>query len=85
MDLLLINDYLKTYSGRDKIFRTLSYSAKLLTVCTSSKNTERKLKTFGSQMSECRVMLRLLDDLPMLHYIMTYGWGKKVNSCLFVQ
>ncbi|XP_050449810.1 peroxisomal membrane protein 11C [Cataglyphis hispanica] len=77
MDLLLINDYLKTYSGRDKILRTLSYSAKLLTVCTSSKDTERKLKTFGSQMSECRVMLRLLDDLPMLHYIMTYGWGKK--------
>lgn len=77
MDLLLINDYLNTYSGRDKILRTLSYSAKLLTVCTSSKNTEKKLKTFGSQMSECRVMLRLLDDLPTLHFIMTYGWGKK--------
>lgn len=77
MDLSLINDYLTTYSGRDKMLRTLSYSAKLLTVCTSSKNTEKKLKTFGSQMSECRVMLRLLDDLPTLHYIMTYGWGTK--------
>ncbi|GAB1859991.1 Peroxisomal membrane protein 11C [Camponotus japonicus] len=59
------------------MLRTLSYSAKLLTVCTSSKNTERKLKTFGSQMSECRVMLRLLDDLPTLHCIMSYGWGKR--------
>ncbi|XP_072759387.1 peroxisomal membrane protein 11C [Anoplolepis gracilipes] len=77
MDLSLINDYLKTYSGRDKMLRTLSYSAKLFTVCTSSKNTEKKLETFGSQMSHCRMMLRLLDDLPMLHYIITYGWGKK--------
>ncbi|EGI69226.1 PREDICTED: peroxisomal membrane protein 11C [Acromyrmex echinatior] len=77
MDLPLMSNYLETYSGRDKMLRTLSYTAKLLTVCTSSKNAEKKLKTFGSQMSECRVMLRLLDDLPALHYIMTYGWGKQ--------
>lgn len=78
MALPLMNDYLKTYSGRDKMLRTLSYVAKLLTVCTSSKSTEKKLKTFGSQMSECRVMLRVLDDLPTLHFVMTYGWGKQV-------
>ncbi|XP_024887496.1 peroxisomal membrane protein 11C [Temnothorax curvispinosus] len=77
MALPLTSDYLETYSGRDKMLRTLSYTAKLLTVCTSSKNTEKKLKTFGSQMSECRVMLRLLDDLPTLHCVMTYGWGKQ--------
>lgn len=77
MALPLMNDYLKTYSGRDKMLRTLSYVAKLLTVCTSSKSTEKKLKTFGSQMSECRVMLRVLDDLPTLHFVMTYGWGKQ--------
>ncbi|KYN23292.1 PREDICTED: peroxisomal membrane protein 11C [Trachymyrmex cornetzi] len=77
MDLPLMSNYLETYSGRDKMLRTLSYAAKLLTVCTSSKSAEKKLKTFGSQMSECRVMLRLLDDLPALHYMMTYGWGKQ--------
>ncbi|KYM79543.1 Peroxisomal membrane protein 11C [Atta colombica] len=77
MDLPLMSNYLETYSGRDKMLRTLSYAAKLLTVCTSSKSAEKKLKTFGSQMSECRVMLRLLDDLPSLHYMMTYGWGKQ--------
>jgi len=79
MDLPLMSNYLETYSGRDKMLRTLSYAAKLLTVCTSSKSAEKKLKTFGSQMSECRVMLRLLDDLPSLHYMMTYGWGKQVS------
>ncbi|XP_012525424.1 peroxisomal membrane protein 11C [Monomorium pharaonis] len=77
MDFSLMSNYLETYSGRDKMLRTLSYTAKLLTVCTSSKSTEKKLKTFGSQMSECRVMLRLLDDLPTLHYVITYGWGKQ--------
>lgn len=77
MDLPLVSNYLETYSGRDKMLRTLSYAAKLLTVCTSSEMTEKKLKTFGSQMSECRVMLRLLDDIPTLNYAMTYGWGKK--------
>nr|XP_012220425.1 PREDICTED: LOW QUALITY PROTEIN: peroxisomal membrane protein 11C [Linepithema humile] len=77
MDLPLVSDYLETYSGRDKMLRTLSYVAKLLTACTSSESTEKKLKTFGSKMSECRVMLRLLDDLPTLNYVMTYGWGKK--------
>lgn len=78
MDLPLLDDYLETYSGRDKMLRTMSYMAKLLTVCTSSKNSEKKLKTFGSKMSECRVMLRLLDDIPALHCMLTYGWGKQV-------
>jgi len=77
MAVPLVSDYLETYSGRDRMLRTLSYTAKLLTVCTSSKSTEKKLKTFGSKMSECRVMLRLLDDLPTLHCVMTYGWGKQ--------
>ncbi|KAL0122007.1 hypothetical protein PUN28_007061 [Cardiocondyla obscurior] len=72
-----MDDYLETYSGRDKMLRTLSYAAKFLTVCTSSESTEKKLKTFGSQMSECRTMLRLLDDLPMFHFALTYGWGKQ--------
>ncbi|EZA53224.1 hypothetical protein DMN91_004996 [Ooceraea biroi] len=80
MDFL--SDYLETNSGRDKIFRLLSYTAKLTTVCTSSKDTERKLKTFGSQMSECRVMLRLLDDIPALQEIMSYGWGKQESDWL---
>lgn len=77
MNLQTLNDYLETHSGRDKILKTLSYTAKLLTVC-SSKSVEKKLITFGSQMSKCRVMLRLLDDLPRLTDLIQYGWGKKV-------
>lgn len=78
MYLLLVSDYLDTYAGRDKALRTLSYTAKFLTIGTSSKSTEKKLNIFSSQMSEGRMILRMLDDLPTLNYVITYGWGKKV-------
>ncbi|XP_003703923.1 peroxisomal biogenesis factor 11c [Megachile rotundata] len=77
MNFALVSEYLETYEGRDKFLRTLSYMAKLATLGASSKEMENKLKIFGSQMSECRVILRLLDDIPMIHYAMSYGWGKE--------
>lgn len=76
MSIAVISDYLETYEGRDKFLRTLSYAAKFATLVTSLEETEKKLKIFSSRMSECRVILRLLDDIPMIHYAMTYGWGK---------
>lgn len=77
MNIALVSEYLETYQGRDKFLRTLSYLTKLATVGTTSKDAENKLKIFSSQMSGCRVILRLLDDIPMLHYAITYGWGEK--------
>ncbi|XP_029047393.2 peroxisomal membrane protein 11C [Osmia bicornis bicornis] len=77
MSIALVSEYLKTYEGRDKFLRTLSYMVKLATLGASSKEMENKLKIFGSQMSECRVILRLLDDIPMIHYALSYGWGKE--------
>lgn len=77
MNIALISEYLETYQGRDKFLRTLSYMAKFATLGILSKEIEEKFKIFSSQMSGCRVILRLLDDIPMIHYVMTYGWGKK--------
>lgn len=79
MDLAFVSQFMETHSGRDKILRTLSYMAKLLTVKTTCEVTEKNLKIFGSQMSNCRMTLRLLDDLPMLRYVTEYGWGKEVQ------
>lgn len=78
MTIALISEYLETHQGRDKFLRTLSYMAKFATLGTSSNETEKKLKIFSSQMSECRMILRLLDDIPTVHYAMKYGWGKEV-------
>ncbi|XP_033362262.1 peroxisomal membrane protein 11C [Bombus vosnesenskii] len=77
MTIALISEYLETHQGRDKFLRTLSYMAKFATLGTSSNETEKKLKIFSSQMSECRMILRLLDDIPTIHYAMKYGWGKE--------
>lgn len=77
MNIALISDYLDTYAGRDKFLRTLSYMAKLATVATTNKEAEVKCKIVSSQLSGCRVILRLLDDIPMLHYAMSYEWGRR--------
>ncbi|XP_017893583.1 peroxisomal membrane protein 11C-like [Ceratina calcarata] len=82
MSVALISEYLDTYQGRDKFLRTLSYIAKFATVGTSSNETEKKLRVISRQMSECRVILRLLDDIPVLHYALTYGWGKTETDWL---
>ncbi|XP_053978991.1 peroxisomal membrane protein 11C [Hylaeus volcanicus] len=82
MNIALISEYLETYQGRDKFLRTLSYTAKLATLGVSSKETEEKFKIFSSRMSECRTVLRLLDDIPIIHHAITYGWGMKETDWL---
>ncbi|XP_057326685.1 peroxisomal membrane protein 11C [Microplitis mediator] len=76
----LISDYLESYEGRDKLLRTLSYAAKLATVIPRSEDDRKKLKIFGSQMSNCRVILRLLDDIPTLNYAFKYDWTNKATD-----
>lgn len=79
MNISLISEILETYEGRDKFLKTLSYAAKLATGFSSSSVTTKKWKLFGSRMSECRVILRLMDDIPILHDTLTYGWGRQVS------
>lgn len=69
------SEFLETYSGRDKVMRLLYYSAQLISGLTNSK----KLDTFSEHLSECRTVLRLFDDLPMLNYTLMYGLGRKVS------
>ncbi|XP_025161515.1 peroxisomal membrane protein 11C isoform X2 [Harpegnathos saltator] len=59
------------------MLKTLSYTAKFLTVSTSTKNVQKKLKDIGSEMSEARMLLRLLDTFSALRSIIKYGWGKE--------
>lgn len=70
-----ICDVLDTYKGRDKVLRTLCYSAKLIGGLTSNPKFGKRMLTFSSQMSGTRAVLRLLDDLPMLKYNIEYGLG----------
>jgi peroxin-11C len=79
MTIEAISKFLSTHNGRDKVIRTLSYTAKLAAALVSSKDTVRKFETISAQLSACRTVLRLFDDIPMLNYTLTYGWGKEVE------
>jgi peroxin-11C len=72
-------DMLDTYTGRDKVIRTLCYTAKLAAGIYAKSDPEysNKLGLFSSKMSATRATLRLLDDLPMLQYSIEYGLGRK--------
>lgn len=67
---------LSSHQGRDKVIRTCCYASSLLSGFVKDKNAARLL-LFGARLSECRVVLRLFDDLPMLVYTCNYGMGKK--------
>lgn len=75
MSVSEIADFLETPTGKDKVIRTLCYAAKLASALVKTESTSEKLNSFGSQLSNCRVILRLLDDFPQLSCTIEYGLG----------
>ncbi|XP_043270082.1 peroxisomal membrane protein 11C [Venturia canescens] len=73
----VISEILESYDGRDKLLKLFTYSAKLATLFTKSPKTSEKFSQFGSKMSECRVILRLMSDVPILQGTIAYGWGRQ--------
>lgn len=61
------------------MLRTLCYSTKLIGGLSKNDVFAKRFTAFSSQMSNARAVLRLLDDLPMLHYTIEYGLGKHVS------
>ncbi|CAL9695094.1 unnamed protein product [Knipowitschia caucasica] len=77
---------LETYRGRDKVIRTACYGAQLVggVLCRGSSPSShgpaslrlgRSLLLLSSQLSQCRTVLRLFDDLSMLAFSHSYGLG----------
>ncbi|XP_787142.3 peroxisomal membrane protein 11C [Strongylocentrotus purpuratus] len=73
---------LQTYSGRDKVIRTVTYLLLMLSGISKSNENSKKLLTVSLQLSLCRTILRLFDDLPMLSYTLSYGLGRGERSTL---
>lgn len=71
---------LQTYSGRDKVIRTVTYLSLMLSGISKSNENSKKFLTVSLQLSLCRTILRLFDDLPMLSYTLSYGLGRGVSS-----
>lgn len=74
--------FMETYRGRDKAIRGTGYLAWMLAGILEKRNEtlSKKLFTVMSEMSNCRVILRLFDDAAMLGYSLKYGLGKKSES-----
>ncbi|XP_047231421.1 peroxisomal membrane protein 11C [Girardinichthys multiradiatus] len=74
---------LESYRGRDKIIRTVCYGSQLVggaltqkaEADASSQRLGKSLLLFSAQLSHCRTVLRLFDDLSMLAYSHSYGFG----------
>ncbi|XP_072924532.1 peroxisomal membrane protein 11C [Hemitrygon akajei] len=71
---------LESYRGRDRLVRTVCYSARLLgSLQLASRNgrpeLDRRLLRLSQELSNCRATLRLFDDLSMFLYSREYGLG----------
>ena len=70
---------LESYQGRDKIMRTVSFAACLGSGLVKNKELSQKLMRIMTEISSCRTILRLFDDMSMLAFTMKYGLGKHVS------
>ncbi|XP_063057108.1 peroxisomal membrane protein 11C [Engraulis encrasicolus] len=84
---------LESYRGRDKVVRTLCYGSQLVGGVLSQKSGRpsevgKSLLLFSAQLSHCRTVLRLFDDLSMVAYTRSYGLGRREEdglvSCISV-
>ncbi|KAK5869731.1 hypothetical protein PBY51_024429 [Eleginops maclovinus] len=82
---------LESYRGRDKVIRTACYGSQLVggylsrraEAGDSSHRLGKRLLLFSAQLSHCRTVLRLFDDLSMLAYSQSYGFGgKEEDECI---
>lgn len=70
---------LTTHRGRDRVLRTTSYACFLISGVAKGKVQER-LCILGTELSLCRTVTRLFDDIMMLNYNVKTSFGLKVYT-----
>ncbi|XP_066199498.1 peroxisomal membrane protein 11C isoform X2 [Saccopteryx leptura] len=78
---------LESYRGRDRLIRTLGYCCQLVGGVLVEQYPARsevgtRLLALSSQLSHCRTILRLFDDLAMFMYTKQYGLGAEEEDIL---
>ncbi|XP_001520090.2 peroxisomal membrane protein 11C [Ornithorhynchus anatinus] len=78
---------LESYRERDRLIRTLGYGCQLvggvlLEESHAKSEVGKSLLVFSEQLSHCRTVLRLFDDLSMLAYTKQYGLGTKEEDAI---
>ena len=74
----------ETYRGHDQALSIIGYGSMMVSELRGVRRqpVSAKLKIISVQISNARTILRLLDDVTMLSYTLTYGLGKKVRWIL---
>ncbi|XP_006877548.1 PREDICTED: peroxisomal membrane protein 11C [Chrysochloris asiatica] len=80
---------LESYRGRDRLIRTLGYCCQLVggilvEQCPARSDVGTRLLAVSAQLSHCRTVLRLFDDLAMFVYTKQYGLGAEEED-IFVR
>ncbi|XP_007169136.1 peroxisomal membrane protein 11C isoform X1 [Balaenoptera acutorostrata] len=80
---------LESYRGRDRLIRTLGYCCQLVggvlvEQCPARSEVGTRLLALSSQLSHCRTVLRLFDDVAMFVYTKQYGLGAE-EEAIFVR
>ncbi|XP_068775693.1 peroxisomal membrane protein 11C [Struthio camelus] len=78
---------LESYRGRDRVIRALGYGCQLAGGALAATRAAPaglpgSLLAVSAQLSHCRTVLRLFDDLAMLSYSRGYGLGPKDEDAL---
>ncbi|NXM68609.1 PX11C protein, partial [Serilophus lunatus] len=74
---------LETHRGRDRAVRALSYGCQLAGgALAGPEGLPGGLLAASAQLSSCRTVLRLFDDLAMLRYSCGYGLGPEDEDVL---
>ncbi|KFO22959.1 Peroxisomal membrane protein 11C [Fukomys damarensis] len=78
---------LESYRGRDRLIRTLGYCCQLvggvlLQQGPAGSEVGTRLLAVSAQLSHCRTVLRLFDDLAMFLYTKHYGLGTEEEDAL---
>lgn len=77
--LVSIVTLLESYRGRDKIMRLGSFAACFGSGVAKNPELKQKLLKVMTEISSCRTILRLFDDLSMLTKTLKYGMGRNVR------
>ncbi|KAH9490467.1 Peroxisomal membrane protein 11C [Bulinus truncatus] len=79
--LTSIINVLETYRGRDRIIRFLTYAAMFIGG-DGKTSAQIKWRILSAELSGCRVILRLFDDLSMLLYNVSISFGQKEKGIM---
>lgn len=74
------SNFLESYRGHDCALSAIGYGLNMYSGLKTKKNHlyAKNFANLSSQISNARVILRLLDDPSMLAYTLSYGLGKHV-------